>query len=195
MRRNLLCIYNFLIKIYITYTTHAHRECVCVYWRGQWIYSIWVLWSEVCSVVCALLKWWNGRHTERVFVNYGANLKYFPTIVFQVSRIHSNFDGPVKTMTVTQYFIIFYGFAFFSQVLFFFHTWFYPFFVYIPFGINGVCYKCRYYFNGTVSLSLSHHPAGRQASSSAVVLHEPVDNSTEISDLHFFFHFQNFNRK
>lgn len=118
MRRNLLCIYNFLIKIYITYTTHAHRECVCVYWRGQWIYSIWVLWSEVCSVVCALLKWWNGRHTERVFVNYGANLKYFPTIVFQVSRIHSNFDGPVKTMTVTQYFIIFYGFAFFLRFFF-----------------------------------------------------------------------------
>lgn len=101
MRRNLLCIYNFLIKIY------HHQMCVCVYGgRGAAmnLFKSIVKWSEVCCIVHC---WWNGR--QRVFVNYGANLKYFPTIVFQVSRIHSNFDGPVKTMTVTQYFIIFYG--------------------------------------------------------------------------------------
>lgn len=55
MRRNLLCMYNFLIKTYITHTKQGERE------RKRW--------------KCSACKW-----SAECYVSYGANLKYFPTV-------------------------------------------------------------------------------------------------------------------
>lgn len=162
MRRNLLCIYNFLIKIYITHI-HIHIHSVCVLKGAMNIFKSIVKWSEKHCIACKMVDreclWimapiWNISQPS----------------YHQESQIHSNFDGPLKTMTVTQYFIIFYGYFFFLLMFFFSQFWFY-FFV-SPFNgvVSMVC---------LLLLSPSLRSQNWQSSSSAVVLHELFDNSTK----------------